>query len=211
MQRAKDDPGVEKFLEYFYKSCIDTLFKPFSDIPEFRQLQSEIPFLMLTLATNFFWKSPPSPCQRNEQICSFISAICCAIFPFNILSAAISSYSPPTSPSESLPFFHPEINIYVWVCFTYSPASARLTKCSPAAFRFFRICLRINNRNLFSHLIKLDVLQPIIDLAVKESVRDNLISSSCQEFFDHLRKVRPYCNRCLRCYSNLIIRRTSRS
>lgn len=48
MQRAKDDPGVEKFLEYFYKSCIDTLFKPFGDIPEFRQLQSKILFLTVT-------------------------------------------------------------------------------------------------------------------------------------------------------------------
>lgn len=64
-----------------------------------------------------------------------------------------------------------------------------LTKNFAAAFRFFRICLRINNRNLFNHLIKLDVLQPIIDLAVKESARDNLISSSCQEFFDYMRKV----------------------
>jgi protein phosphatase-4 regulatory subunit 3 len=65
-----------------------------------------------------------------------------------------------------------------------------LIKPPTAAFRFFRICLRINNRNLFNHLIKLDILQPIIDLAVKESGRDNLISSSCQEFFDHMRKVR---------------------
>jgi protein phosphatase-4 regulatory subunit 3 len=65
-----------------------------------------------------------------------------------------------------------------------------LTESSTAAFRFFRICLRINNRNLSNHLIKFDILQPIIDLAVKESRRDNLISSSCQEFFDYMRKVR---------------------
>ena len=71
-----------------------------------------------------------------------------------------------------------------------APASAHSNQASTAAFRFFRICLRINNRNLSNHLIKFDILQPIIDLAVKESGRDNLISSSCQEFFDHLRKVR---------------------
>ena len=35
-QRAKDDPGVEKFLDYFYKFCMDILFKPFQDIPEFK-------------------------------------------------------------------------------------------------------------------------------------------------------------------------------
>ena len=33
-QRAKDDPGIEKFLDYFYKFCIDILFKPFQEIPE---------------------------------------------------------------------------------------------------------------------------------------------------------------------------------
>jgi protein phosphatase-4 regulatory subunit 3 len=52
MQRAKDDPGVEKFLEYFYKSCVETLFKPFGDIPEFKQLQSEICFLLFSSSTN---------------------------------------------------------------------------------------------------------------------------------------------------------------
>ena len=34
LQRSKDDPGIEKFLDYFYKFCIDILFKPFQEIPE---------------------------------------------------------------------------------------------------------------------------------------------------------------------------------
>ena len=34
LQRTKDDPGIEKFLDYFYKFCIDILFKPLRDIPE---------------------------------------------------------------------------------------------------------------------------------------------------------------------------------
>ncbi|KAG1723617.1 hypothetical protein EDB19DRAFT_1951949, partial [Suillus lakei] len=34
--RPKDDPGTEKFLDYFYKRCIELLFKPFSDIPDFK-------------------------------------------------------------------------------------------------------------------------------------------------------------------------------
>lgn len=38
LQRAKDDPGIEKFLDYFYKQCTDTLFRPFGDIPEFKNL-----------------------------------------------------------------------------------------------------------------------------------------------------------------------------
>lgn len=39
--RPKDDPGTEKFLDYFYKSCIELLFKPFSDVPEFKNLTGD--------------------------------------------------------------------------------------------------------------------------------------------------------------------------
>lgn len=49
--------------------------------------------------------------------------------------------------------------------------------------------LRLNNRNLFSHLVKVDALGPILDLTLRESRRDNLLSSTCQEFFEHMRKV----------------------
>ena len=101
MQRAKDDPGVEKFLEYFYKSCIDTLYKPFGDIPEFRQLQSKTPLLTYIIPADRYEKKPPFPCQRNEQTCSFTFAISCAILRFNILSVVTSSFSPPTFPPDS--------------------------------------------------------------------------------------------------------------
>lgn len=36
--RAKDDPGVERFLEYFYRSCVDVLFDPLFEVPEFKIL-----------------------------------------------------------------------------------------------------------------------------------------------------------------------------
>jgi protein phosphatase 4 regulatory subunit 3 len=32
--RAKDDPVTERFLEYFYSNCMDTLFRPLLEIPE---------------------------------------------------------------------------------------------------------------------------------------------------------------------------------
>ena len=112
MQRAKDDPGVEKFLEYFYKSCIDTLFKPFGDIPEFRQLQSGVLSPTLTTTANCCEKNLHFQFRRNEQICSSTSAIYCAVLPSNIPSAATSSFFRPTSPPESPPFFLPETNTY---------------------------------------------------------------------------------------------------
>ena len=38
LQRAKDDPGIEKFLDYFYKFCIDVLFRPVHDMPEYKDV-----------------------------------------------------------------------------------------------------------------------------------------------------------------------------
>jgi protein phosphatase 4 regulatory subunit 3 len=59
-----------------------------------------------------------------------------------------------------------------------------------AALRFFRIHLKNNNRNFVNHLIKLEVFRPIFELTIKESRRDTLVSSSCQEFFEFMRRVR---------------------
>jgi protein phosphatase 4 regulatory subunit 3 len=38
---GKDELGTQKFLDYFYKNCVETLFKPFNDIPDFRTLSGE--------------------------------------------------------------------------------------------------------------------------------------------------------------------------
>ncbi|CAG8668794.1 9859_t:CDS:2, partial [Acaulospora colombiana] len=57
-----------------------------------------------------------------------------------------------------------------------------------AALRFFRTCLRLNNRNVYAHMIKHDVFLPILELTRRESIRDNLLSSCCQEFFEHIRR-----------------------
>lgn len=66
--------------------------------------------------------------------------------------------------------------------------SARDKHLRLSAFRFFRICLKLNNKNFFNHLLKLDVFKPILDLALQESYRDSLLSASCQEFFEHMRR-----------------------
>ncbi len=61
-----------------------------------------------------------------------------------------------------------------------------------AALRFFRIHLKNNNRNFLSHLSKLEVFKPIVELTLKESRRDTLVNSSCQEFFEFMRRVSPH-------------------
>lgn len=38
--------------------------------------------------------------------------------------------------------------------------------------------------------MKLDVFKPILELTLQESHRDSLLSGSCQEFFEHMRRVK---------------------
>ena len=78
---------------------------------------------------------------------------------------------------------------------------------SAAALRFFRMHLKNNNRNFLNHLVKLETFKPIMELTIKESYRDTLVSSSCQEFFDFMRRVcLPYLS--FRCLYLLRYRRT---
>lgn len=57
-----------------------------------------------------------------------------------------------------------------------------------AALRFFRTCLRLNNNSVLLHLTRNEVFSPILELTKRESSRDNLLSSCCQEFFEHIRR-----------------------
>ncbi|KAJ7098713.1 component of IIS longevity pathway SMK-1-domain-containing protein [Mycena belliarum] len=57
-----------------------------------------------------------------------------------------------------------------------------------AAFRIFRLILKLNNANLHTQMMKLDVIKPILELTLRESKRDNLLSCSCHEFFDFMRR-----------------------
>lgn len=38
----KDDPGTERYMDYFYKECLNILFKPFYDLPEWRNVNGTI-------------------------------------------------------------------------------------------------------------------------------------------------------------------------
>ncbi|KAH9948743.1 component of IIS longevity pathway SMK-1-domain-containing protein [Amylocystis lapponica] len=165
LQRAKDDPGVEKFLDYFYKQCIETLFRPFGDIPEFRNL-TETSLTLSRERTNLYL-----------YLCDLLSTFA--------LQHSFRSH-----------FFILSSNISPRVA---SLLSARDKHLRLAAFRFFRTCLKLNNGNIFKHMIKHDVLKPILDLTVQESRRDNLLSASCQEYFEFMRRenMKDVINHCM--------------
>ncbi|EPQ58973.1 DUF625-domain-containing protein [Gloeophyllum trabeum ATCC 11539] len=154
MLTRKDDPSTEIFLDYFYKQCIDTLFKSLTDLPDYKNVTD--PTLGLTREkSNLFL-----------YLCDLLSSFA--------LQHSFRSH-----------FYILSSNIASRVA---SLLGTRDKHLRLAAFRFFRALLKLNNRNMNAHLIKLDILKPILDLTVRESRRDNLISCSCQEFFEHMRR-----------------------
>ncbi|KAJ2929227.1 hypothetical protein H1R20_g7862, partial [Candolleomyces eurysporus] len=57
-----------------------------------------------------------------------------------------------------------------------------------SAFRIYRFLLKQNNPVATNMMCKLDVFHPILELTLQESRRDNLLSCSCHEFFDSMRR-----------------------
>ncbi|CAL1700107.1 unnamed protein product [Somion occarium] len=171
-QRAKDDPAMEKFLDYFYKQCAEILFKPFFDLPEFKTM-TETSLPLSRERTNLLL-----------HLCELLSSFA--------LQHSFRSH-----------FYMLSSNVAVRVA---SLLRAKDKHLRLAALRFFRVLLRLNNRNLFNHLIKHDILKPLLELTLQESRRDNLLSSSCQELFDFIRRenLKELINHCMTKHEDLV-------
>lgn len=130
--------------------------------------------------------------RARRLTCSCGCAIYFRTLRNNIPSVATSSFSLPTLPRALLPSFVQRISTFVWVCLFHYVLRRAVSSHSrsAAAFRFFRTCLRLKNGNIFKHIVKHDVFRPILALTTRESKRDNLVSSTCLEFFDFMRRVR---------------------
>ncbi|KAG6845446.1 hypothetical protein H0H87_009354 [Tephrocybe sp. NHM501043] len=150
----KDDPGTERYMDYFYKDCLHILFKPLFDLPEWRNAQG--PLLPLTRH------------ETNRYV--YLSDLM-----FNFVGQH----------HFRIHFYLMSTNILVRVA---SLLKARDKHLRHASFRIFRLLLRQNNPNTHAQVIKHDILKPLLDLTIQESRRDNLLSCSCQEYFDFIRK-----------------------
>ncbi|KAJ8698742.1 Platinum sensitivity protein [Pleurotus ostreatus] len=155
LPRGKDDPGTEKYMEYFYNgNCIHTLLRPFNDIPPWQDFKE----LRLPLTRE----------QTNLYV-----YLCDLLCNFSLQHSFRSHFLVLTS------------NISIRIA---TLLKARDKHLQHAAFRFFRILVKQNNRNMHQHLLKHDIFKPILDLTLQESRRDNLLSSSCHELFEIIRK-----------------------
>lgn len=170
----KDDPGTERYMEYFYKNCADLLFKPLMTLQEWKTCK-EATLLLTREETN-----------RYVYLCDLLHNF--------VLQHLFRSY-----------FYVTSSNILPRVATLLKGRDKHLRHCelsdtfdrilrftfpiSTAAFRIFRLLLKQNNPNSHAQLMKHDILKPILDLTIQESRRDNLLSCSCQEYFENMRKV----------------------
>ncbi|KAJ3719446.1 component of IIS longevity pathway SMK-1-domain-containing protein [Lentinula raphanica] len=150
----KDEPSTERFMDYFYKNCIHTLFKPFHDLPDWNNVTE-----------------PVYPLTR-EQTNRYVY-LCDLLYNFCLQHQFRSN------------FYILSTNVVLKVA---SLLKAKEKHLRHAAFRVFRLMLKQSNPNTIVQLTKHDIFKPILDLTIQESRRDNLLSCSCQEFFEHMRR-----------------------
>ncbi|KAK7054066.1 SMK-1 domain-containing protein [Favolaschia claudopus] len=150
----RDEPGTERFMDYFYRDCVSILFKPVMELPEWK-ISTESVLPLTREETN-----------RFTYLCDLL---------YNFISA-----------HNFRGYFYLGSSLIL----THVPTlfKARDKHLQHAAFRIFRLILKLNNANLHLQIIKQDLLKPILNLTLRESTRDNLLSCSCHEFFDHMRK-----------------------
>ncbi|KIY42881.1 DUF625-domain-containing protein [Fistulina hepatica ATCC 64428] len=160
----KDDPGTERFMEFFYKSPAHSLFKPFQDLPDWHDVQGA--------------ELPLSRAQTNRYL-----YLCDLLHSFTMQHSFRSL------------FFIMSTKIIGKIP---SLLKARDKHLRHGVIRFFKLLIKQNNSNMLLQIRSHDVLKPILDLTLHESKRDSLLSCSCQELFelvkrDNVKDIISYC------------------
>ncbi|KAG5648782.1 hypothetical protein DXG03_000131 [Asterophora parasitica] len=168
----KDDPGTERYMDYFYKECLGTLFNPFYDLPEWSKVTGQCACCIL-LGSRLIPAFSESILPLTREQTNRYVYLC------DLLHNFISQHH------FRIHFYMLSGDIIVRVA---SLLKARDKHLRHAAFRIYRLLLKQNNQNMHQQIVKHDILKPILDLTIQESRRDNLLSCSCQEYFDFIRK-----------------------
>jgi len=189
----KEEQQSDRFLDYFYKNCAGALYAPLlENVPEHKNvtgmslnsIRGALHLLIVFLAF---------PLQLSRAQSDLYLYLCDLLCGFLLQHSYQSHFfvlgNNLASRIASL-LYAREKHLRLGELFILVSFVARKLIYFIAALRFFRTCLRLNNRNLLVNLTKHDVFAPILELTRRESARDNLLSSCCQEFFEHLRRVR---------------------
>ena len=161
-------------MEYFYKNCANLLFKPLMTLQEWKTCKEST--LPLTREET----------NRYVYLCDLLHNFVSQHLFRSYLYVTSSNILPRVATllkAKDKHLRHCEFSS------VFDRAILFTSSISTAAFRIFRLLLKQNNANSHAQLMKHDILKPILDLTIQESRRDNLLSCSCQEYFENMRKV----------------------
>lgn len=158
----KDD--TDRFLNWFYDGEVDHLFSPLKNLTPFKDLSQQM--LNSRRATIIDLSSPAKSALFNH-LCELLTFIM-VHHHFRSQYWVISS----------------DISMRVASLLFAREKHLRLT-----ALRFFRACLAKGNQFVNRHFLKIELVSAVLAVVEGEASRDNLVTSACLEFFEHIRKV----------------------
>lgn len=168
---------TERFLNWFYDGEVDHIFAPLRTLKRFKDLEKRGEHPFLRIV------SVPQAALYNH-LCELLTFI---MVQHNFRSQywVIST----------------EIGVRVASLLFAREKYLRLT-----ALRFFRACLAKGNQFINRHFVKIELLGAILSVVEAESSRDNLVTSACLEFFEHVRKenIKPLINHLMERYEQRV-------
>lgn len=82
------------------------------------------------------------------------------------------------------------LNSYQFSATTFSQSSARLAFVLGSVFDIRSWCGNLQDEHLINHVIKNNLLKPVVDVFVANGNRYNLLNSAVLELFEYIRRVR---------------------
>lgn len=157
---------ADTFTQYFYDLCAAPLFGPLSELPELKDLNGKLLVLVCLLT---ILGSMPLTVERVPLINTLV----------DLLSYCVAVHA------HRAQYYILSNPLAQKVC---SLIYAREKPLRHASLRFIKACLRTNNHFIHRNFAKNGVTKAILDLVLRETDRDTMLSSACLDTLELIRK-----------------------
>lgn len=209
----KDD--TDRFLNWFYDGEVDVLFSPLKELTSSGNKSSGSDARSVKKAQSNLSESKLETTEKKYDLASLqkegkegeITAS-----HFHVASASESAMLNHLCELLTFVMIHHQFRSQYWVISSdigiqvATLLFAREKHLRLVALRFFRACLAKGNQFINRHFVKIGLLGAILSVVERESTRDNLVTSACLEFFEHIRKepVKPLINHLFEKYESRV-------
>lgn len=203
----KDD--TDRFLNWFYDGEVDVLFSPLKELTADGKKTSESDAKSAKSEAKLEAtekKYDLASIQKDGKEGEIVARH------FHIASASKSAMLNHLCELLTFVMIHHQFRSQYWVISSdigiqvATLLFAREKHLRLVALRFFRACLAKGNQFINRHFVKIGLLGAILSVIEGESTRDNLVTSACLEFFEHIRKepVKPLINHLFEKYESRV-------